>query len=140
MYVHIAMSRDYVRGWALRDVWASGATLIVRVGVQRRLDLRCYWCGRVASCVVMLELNFHSGSSVYSSQWFACLASHTSRSDSPVAHPSSSSCRGNGCYNEAEGKRVEKEGRNVEGKIMSHVDRRAWNQSWQRAWGLDGAK
>ncbi|KAF3577154.1 hypothetical protein DY000_02030169 [Brassica cretica] len=40
-----------------------------------------------ASCVFMLELNFHSGSSIYSSQWFACLASHTSRSDSPVAHP-----------------------------------------------------
>ncbi|KAF3540386.1 hypothetical protein F2Q69_00022618 [Brassica cretica] len=47
-----------------------------------------------ASCVFMLELNFHSGSSIYSTQWFACLASHTSRSDSPVAHPSSSSCRG----------------------------------------------
>ncbi|KAF3550936.1 hypothetical protein DY000_02007721 [Brassica cretica] len=28
-----------------------------------------------ASCVFMLELNFHSGSSIYSSQWFACLAS-----------------------------------------------------------------
>ncbi|KAF3536619.1 hypothetical protein F2Q69_00019302 [Brassica cretica] len=40
-----------------------------------------------ASCVFMLELNFYSGSSIYSSQWFACLASHTSRSDSPVAHP-----------------------------------------------------
>ncbi|KAF3542925.1 hypothetical protein DY000_02007187 [Brassica cretica] len=41
-----------------------------------------------ASCVFMLELIFHSGSSIYSSQWFTCLASHTSRSDSPVAHPS----------------------------------------------------
>ncbi|KAF3533495.1 hypothetical protein DY000_02038703 [Brassica cretica] len=40
------------------------------------------------SCLFMLELNFHSGSSIYSSQWFACLASHTSRSNSPVAHPS----------------------------------------------------
>ncbi|KAF3553204.1 hypothetical protein F2Q69_00012465 [Brassica cretica] len=28
-----------------------------------------------ASCVFMLELNFHSGSSIYSIQWFACLAS-----------------------------------------------------------------
>ena len=36
----------------------------------------------------MLELNFHSGSSIYSSQWFACLASHTSRSNSPVTHRS----------------------------------------------------
>ncbi|WZY98558.1 hypothetical protein YC2023_070887 [Brassica napus] len=41
------MSRDYVRGRGLRDVWASDATLIVRAGVQRRLDLRCYLCGRV---------------------------------------------------------------------------------------------
>ncbi|WZY87367.1 hypothetical protein YC2023_033751 [Brassica napus] len=39
----------------------------------------------------MLELNFHSGSSIYSSQWFACLASHTSQSNSPVTHPSYSS-------------------------------------------------
>ncbi|KAF2556621.1 hypothetical protein F2Q68_00016858 [Brassica cretica] len=35
-----------------------------------------------------IELNFHSGSSIYSSQRFACLASHTSRSDSSVTHPS----------------------------------------------------
>ncbi|KAF3590211.1 hypothetical protein DY000_02023522 [Brassica cretica] len=41
-----------------------------------------------ALCVFMLELNFHSGSSIYSSQWFARLASHTSRSNSPVTHPS----------------------------------------------------
>uniref|UniRef100_A0A0D3C9Y9 Uncharacterized protein n=1 Tax=Brassica oleracea var. oleracea TaxID=109376 RepID=A0A0D3C9Y9_BRAOL len=47
----------------------------------------------VASCLFMLELNFHSGSSIYSSQWFACLASHTSRSNSPVAHPSFFPCR-----------------------------------------------
>ncbi|WZZ51167.1 hypothetical protein YC2023_051274 [Brassica napus] len=38
---------DYVRGRGLRDVWASDATLIVRAGVQRRMDLRCYLCGRV---------------------------------------------------------------------------------------------
>ncbi|KAF3544378.1 hypothetical protein DY000_02005442 [Brassica cretica] len=82
MYVHIAMSRDYVRGRGLRDVWARDATLIVRAGVQKRLDLRYYLCGRVvlrclyhglylrgrgvqrqiASCLFMLELNFHSGS------------------------------------------------------------------------------
>ena len=36
----------------------------------------------------MLELNFHSGSSIYSSQWFACLASHTSRSNSHVTDSS----------------------------------------------------
>ncbi|WZZ48750.1 hypothetical protein YC2023_048857 [Brassica napus] len=36
----------------------------------------------------MLELNFNSGSSIYSSQWFACLASHISRSNSPITHPS----------------------------------------------------
>ncbi|WZZ35037.1 hypothetical protein YC2023_018438 [Brassica napus] len=84
------MSRDYVRGWALRDVWASGATLIVRVGVQRRLDLRCYWCGRVVQRRLYHGRYLRGrgyrerlGSSVYSSQWFACLASHTSRSDSP---------------------------------------------------------
>ncbi|KAF2591285.1 hypothetical protein F2Q70_00038662 [Brassica cretica] len=59
-----------------RDVWTSDAT----------------GDGRVASCVFMLELNFHSGSSIYSSQWFVCLASHTSRSNSSVAHPSSSPC------------------------------------------------
>ncbi|KAF3555087.1 hypothetical protein F2Q69_00013726 [Brassica cretica] len=41
-----------------------------------------------ASCLFMLELNFHSGSSIDSSHWFACLASHTSRSNSPVTHPS----------------------------------------------------
>ncbi|WZZ50273.1 hypothetical protein YC2023_050380 [Brassica napus] len=44
-----------------------------------------------ASCVFMLELNFHSGSSIYSSQWFACLASHTPGVTplllSHVAHP-----------------------------------------------------
>ena len=47
MYVYIVISRDYVRGQGLRDVWASNATLIVRAGVQRRLDWRYYWCGRV---------------------------------------------------------------------------------------------
>ncbi|WZZ43709.1 hypothetical protein YC2023_039968 [Brassica napus] len=58
------MSRDYVRRQGLGDVWASDATLIVRARVQRRLDLRCYLCGHVASCLFMLELNFHSGSSI----------------------------------------------------------------------------
>ena len=52
MYVHIVMSRDYVPGRGLRDVWASDATLIVRAGVQRRLNLRCYLCG----CVVQRRL------------------------------------------------------------------------------------
>ena len=47
IYVYIVISRDYVRGRGLRDVWASDATLVVRAGVQRRLDLRCYLCGRV---------------------------------------------------------------------------------------------
>ncbi|KAG5414882.1 hypothetical protein IGI04_002449, partial [Brassica rapa subsp. trilocularis] len=42
-------------------------TLLERAGVQRQT-----W------------------SSIYSSQWFACLASHTSRSNSPVTHPSCS--------------------------------------------------
>ncbi|KAF2562291.1 hypothetical protein F2Q70_00017656 [Brassica cretica] len=57
-----------------------------------------------ASCLFMLELNFHSGSSIYSSQWFSCLASHTSRSNSPVAHPPSSHCRGgDGCYTDPPG-------------------------------------
>ncbi|KAG5411168.1 hypothetical protein IGI04_007487 [Brassica rapa subsp. trilocularis] len=36
----------------------------------------------------MLELNFHSRSSIHSSQWFACLASHTSLNDTFVTHPS----------------------------------------------------
>ncbi|KAF3540460.1 hypothetical protein F2Q69_00022759 [Brassica cretica] len=72
-------------GRGCRDVWASDATgdghaetfvpstLLERAGVF---------------CLFMLELNFHSGSSIYSSQWFACLASHTSRSNFPVTHPS----------------------------------------------------
>ncbi|KAF2614343.1 hypothetical protein F2Q70_00012001 [Brassica cretica] len=53
MYVHIAMSRDYVHGRGLRDVWASDATLIVRAGVQRRwtCDATCagVWCGDVCT-------------------------------------------------------------------------------------------
>ncbi|KAG5414396.1 hypothetical protein IGI04_001963, partial [Brassica rapa subsp. trilocularis] len=43
----ILISRDFVRGQGLRDVWASDATLVVRARVQRRLDLRRYLCGRV---------------------------------------------------------------------------------------------
>ncbi|KAG5388591.1 hypothetical protein IGI04_030132, partial [Brassica rapa subsp. trilocularis] len=39
--------RDHVRGRRLKDVWASDATLLVRAGVHRRLDLRCYLCGHV---------------------------------------------------------------------------------------------
>ncbi|CAF1918440.1 unnamed protein product [Brassica oleracea var. botrytis] len=31
------MSRDYVRGRGLRDVWASDATMLMRAGVQRPL-------------------------------------------------------------------------------------------------------
>uniref|UniRef100_A0A0D3BH46 Uncharacterized protein n=1 Tax=Brassica oleracea var. oleracea TaxID=109376 RepID=A0A0D3BH46_BRAOL len=65
-----------------RDVWTCDAT----------------GDGRVASYVFMLELNFHSGSSIYSIQWFACLASHTSRSNSPVAHPSFFPCSVAWCF------------------------------------------
>ncbi|KAF3542312.1 hypothetical protein DY000_02004555 [Brassica cretica] len=69
---------DYRRsfgGRGLRDVWASNADCVRR------------GC-RDASCLFMLELNFHCESSIYSSQWFACLASHTSRSNSTITHPS----------------------------------------------------
>ncbi|KAF3603752.1 hypothetical protein F2Q69_00034890 [Brassica cretica] len=76
------INRDYVRGRGLRDVWASDATLIVRARVQTSglAILLVRACGAEtfvpwtlleragASCVFMLELNFHSGSSIYSSE------------------------------------------------------------------------
>ncbi|KAF3594487.1 hypothetical protein DY000_02021718 [Brassica cretica] len=66
-------------GLAMLLVRACGAEKFVPWTLLERAE---------ASCVFMLELNFHSGSSIYSSQWFACLASHTSRSISSVTHPS----------------------------------------------------
>ncbi|WZZ86868.1 hypothetical protein YC2023_115447 [Brassica napus] len=106
------MSRDYVSGRGSRDVWTSDAALVGGGSETSGLATQIVWgvgaetfafdaalegggtetdCtsdAAYASCLFMLELNFHSGSSIYSSQWFACLASHTSRSNSPVAHPS----------------------------------------------------
>ncbi|KAF3515006.1 hypothetical protein F2Q69_00006148 [Brassica cretica] len=106
------MSRDYVRGRGSRDVWTSDAALVgggletsgqatqILWGVGAETfafdatlegggtETDCTSDAAYASCLFMLELNFHSGSSIYSSQWFACLASHTSRSNSPVTHPS----------------------------------------------------
>ncbi|KAF3486296.1 hypothetical protein F2Q69_00052974 [Brassica cretica] len=66
-------------GLAMLLVRACGAEKFVPWTLLERAE---------ASCVFMLELNFHSWSSIYSSQWFACLASHTSRSISSVTHPS----------------------------------------------------
>ncbi|KAF3552145.1 hypothetical protein DY000_02008416 [Brassica cretica] len=112
MYVYIVMSRDYVSGRGSRDVWTSDAALVGGGSETSGLATQIVWgvgaetfafdaalegggtetdCtsdATYASCLFMLELNFHSGSSIYSSQWFACLASHTSRSNSPVTHPS----------------------------------------------------
>uniref|UniRef100_A0A0D3A751 Uncharacterized protein n=1 Tax=Brassica oleracea var. oleracea TaxID=109376 RepID=A0A0D3A751_BRAOL len=58
--------------------------------VQRRLHSTQLWRAGVQRQTVLAtqQLNFHSESSIYSSQWFTCLASHTSRSNSPVTHPS----------------------------------------------------
>ncbi|KAF3527698.1 hypothetical protein DY000_02042404 [Brassica cretica] len=117
---HVAvMSRDYVSGRGSRDVWTSDAALVGGGSETSGLATQIVWgvgaetfafdaalegggtetdCtsdAAYASCLFMLELNFHSGSSIYSSQWFACLASHTSRSNSPVAHPSFFPCRSN---------------------------------------------
>ncbi|KAF2582989.1 hypothetical protein F2Q68_00004651 [Brassica cretica] len=106
------MSRNYVSGRGSRDVWTSDAALVGGGSETSGLATQILWgvgaetfafdatlegggtetdCtsdAAYASCLFMLELNFHSGSSIYSSQWFACLASHTSRSNSPVTHPS----------------------------------------------------
>ncbi|KAF3609568.1 hypothetical protein DY000_02049311 [Brassica cretica] len=106
------MSRDYVTGRGSRDVWTSDAALVGGGSGTSGLATQIVWgvgpetfafdaalegggtetdCtsdAAHASCLFMLELNFHSGSSIYSSQWFVCLASHTSRSNSPVTHPS----------------------------------------------------
>ncbi|KAF3559607.1 hypothetical protein F2Q69_00014649 [Brassica cretica] len=66
-----------------KDVWTSDAAL---EGGGTETD--CTSDAAYASCLFMLDLNFHNESSIYSSQWFACLASHTSRSNPPVTHPS----------------------------------------------------
>ncbi|KAF3563458.1 hypothetical protein DY000_02018636 [Brassica cretica] len=81
-------------GLATQIVWGVGAeTFAFDAALEGGgTETDCTSDAAYASCVFMLELNFHSGSSNYSSQWFACLTSHTSRSDSPVAHPSSSHC------------------------------------------------
>ncbi|WZZ87420.1 hypothetical protein YC2023_115999 [Brassica napus] len=74
-------------GLAMLLVRACGAetfvpwTLLERAGVQRHTVLATLRI--IYPYEEMRGLNFHSGSSIYSSQWFACLASHTSRSDSP---------------------------------------------------------
>ncbi|KAF3541511.1 hypothetical protein F2Q69_00023111 [Brassica cretica] len=112
IYVYIVMSRDYVSGWRSRDVWTSDAALVGGDSETSGLATQIVWgvgaemfafdaalegggteiyCTRdaaYASYLFMLELNFHSESSIYSSQSFACLASYTSRSNSPVTHPS----------------------------------------------------
>ncbi|KAF3541321.1 hypothetical protein F2Q69_00022767 [Brassica cretica] len=86
------MSRDYVRGRGSRDVWTSDATLVgggsetyglatqivwgvgaetfafdaALVGGGTKTD--CTSDAAYASCMFMLELNFHSGSSIYSNE------------------------------------------------------------------------
>ncbi|KAF2548436.1 hypothetical protein F2Q70_00020228 [Brassica cretica] len=112
------MSRDYVSGRGSRDFWTSDAALVgggsETFGVATQIvwgvgaetfafDAALEGGGTETDCTSdtayvyiypyeeMRELNFHSGSSIYSSQWFACLASHTSWSNSPVAHPPPSS-------------------------------------------------
>ncbi|KAF3485430.1 hypothetical protein F2Q69_00055337 [Brassica cretica] len=77
-------------GLATQIVWGVGAeTFAVDAALEdggTKID--CTSDAAYPSCLFMLELKFHSGSSIYSSQWFACLASHTSRSNSPVTHSS----------------------------------------------------
>ncbi|KAF3567061.1 hypothetical protein DY000_02016608 [Brassica cretica] len=82
-------------GLATQIVWGVGAeTFAFDAALEGGgTETDCTSDAAYASCLFMLELNFHSGSSIYSSQWFACLASHTSRSNSPVAHPSFFPCR-----------------------------------------------
>ncbi|KAF3543176.1 hypothetical protein DY000_02006867 [Brassica cretica] len=106
------MSRDYVRGRGSRDVWTSDAAFVGGGSETSGLATQIVWgvgaetfafdatlegggtetdCtsdAAYASCLFMLELNIHSGSFIYSSQWFACIASHTSRSNSHVTDPS----------------------------------------------------
>ncbi|KAF3528889.1 hypothetical protein DY000_02038675 [Brassica cretica] len=84
---------DYVRGRGSRDVCTSDAALVGGGSVTPGLATQIVWGvgaetfafdaaleGRgtktdctsdaaYASCLFMLELNFHSGSSIYSSQW-----------------------------------------------------------------------
>ncbi|KAF3528888.1 hypothetical protein DY000_02038673 [Brassica cretica] len=92
MYVYIVMSRDYVRGRGSRDVWTSDAALVGGGSETSGLETQIVWgvgaetfafdaaledggiekdCtsdATYASCLFMLELNFHSGSSIYSSE------------------------------------------------------------------------
>ncbi|WZY72449.1 hypothetical protein YC2023_004689 [Brassica napus] len=58
-------------------------TLLERAGVQRQTVL-------ATLRIIYSYEEMRDWSSIYSSQWFACLASHTSRSNSPVTHPSCS--------------------------------------------------
>lgn len=99
-------------GLAIQIVWdvvqkCLHSTQLWWAGVQRQIVLatlriyihmrRCGMCGLAISalvvpcnaldvCLIMLELNFHSESFIYSSQWFALLVSHTSLSDSYVIY------------------------------------------------------
>ncbi|KAF3596560.1 hypothetical protein DY000_02022821 [Brassica cretica] len=74
-------------GLAMLLVRASGAetfvpwTLLERAGVQRQTVLAMLR-------IIYPYEEMRGWLFYYSSQWFACLASHTSRSNSPVAHPS----------------------------------------------------
>ncbi|KAF2591317.1 hypothetical protein F2Q70_00039308 [Brassica cretica] len=88
MYVYIVMSRDYVSGRGSRDVWTSDAALVGGGSEPSGLATQIVWgvgaetfafdaalegggsetdCTSdvaYASCLFMLELNFHSGSSI----------------------------------------------------------------------------
>ncbi|KAF3577410.1 hypothetical protein DY000_02034380 [Brassica cretica] len=92
MYVYIVMSRDYVSGRGSRDVWTSDAALVGGGSETSGLATQIVWgvgaetfafdtaledggtetdCtsnAAYASCLFMLELNFHSGSSIYSNE------------------------------------------------------------------------
>ncbi|KAF3513098.1 hypothetical protein F2Q69_00006982 [Brassica cretica] len=70
-FLQNSWQREYVRGQGLRDVWASNATLIVRAGVQRRLDWRYYWCGRVVEkCKVVATI--YAIDTDYAWYYFGC--------------------------------------------------------------------
>ncbi|WZZ42879.1 hypothetical protein YC2023_039138 [Brassica napus] len=83
---------DYVRGRGSRDVWTIDAALVGGGLETSGLATQIVWGVGAETFAFDAaleggELNFHSGSSIYSSQWFACLASHTSRSNSTITHP-----------------------------------------------------
>ncbi|KAF3572605.1 hypothetical protein F2Q69_00059680 [Brassica cretica] len=74
--IYSIMSRDYVSGRGSRDVWTSDAALVGGGSVTSRLATQIVWGVGAetfafdaaleggASCFFMLELNFHSGSSI----------------------------------------------------------------------------